>query len=113
MSSSMRCCLLRCATKGGFQRHSSFIFSPLCRFDETFDLVLPQGADRSSCYVHLAVKDRGLMGEGVFLGEAFLPLAAADRSGDLGLSLQVGETKKNRHLKKVTKRTGNKYCTGK
>ncbi len=97
----------------GFQRHSSFIFPPLCRFDETFDLVLPQGADRSSCYVHLAVKDRGLMGEGVFLGEAFLPLAAADRSGDLGLSLQVGETKKNRHLKKVTKRTGNKYCTGK
>ena len=27
------------------------------------------------CYLHLTIKDKGMMGNGIFLGEAFLPLS--------------------------------------
>ena len=47
----------------------------LCsRFDESFDLVLPSDVNLDSTYILFTVKDRGLMGEGVFIGECYLPL---------------------------------------
>jgi len=44
-------------------------------FDETFDFVV-SGAHRrlDSAYLQICVKDRGIMGQGIFLGEAYLPL---------------------------------------
>jgi len=44
-------------------------------FDETFDFFV-SGAHRrlDSAYLQICVKDRGIMGQGIFLGEAYLPL---------------------------------------
>jgi len=44
-------------------------------FDETFDFFV-QGAHKrlDGAYLQICVKDRGIMGQGIFLGEAYLPL---------------------------------------
>ena len=52
------------------------------RFDETFDMLLPEDTDRSSTYILFTVKDKGVMGEGIFLGEAILPLRNIIRDGE-------------------------------
>jgi hypothetical protein len=52
------------------------------RFDETFDLLLPEDTDRSSTYLLFTVKDKGVMGEGIFLGESILPLRKILRDGE-------------------------------
>lgn len=49
-------------------------------FDETFDLVLTDEIDVSTTFLHLTIKDRGVMGEGIFLGEAYLPLKEIQQS---------------------------------
>lgn len=64
-------------------------FYPHYRFDETLELTMPSNLDCSSSFLHLSVKDRGVMGEGVFLGEAFLPLGAVDRTHEEELRLRV------------------------
>ena len=54
---------------------ATFMHRYLCsRFDENFDLVLPSDVNLDSTYILFTVKDRGLMGEGVFIGECYLPL---------------------------------------
>ena len=59
------------------------------RFDETFDMILPTDlVDFSSGFVHLCVKDRGVMGEGIFLGEAYLPLKSIEQT-DMDIVLEV------------------------
>eukprot|EP00095_Tigriopus_kingsejongensis_P000958 maker-scaffold83_size396513-snap-gene-0.15 protein:Tk00958 transcript:maker-scaffold83_size396513-snap-gene-0.15-mRNA-1 annotation:"conserved hypothetical protein" len=55
-------------------------------FDETFDLVVPPEIDVPTTFLHLTVKDRGVMGEGIFLGEAYLPLQRIQQS-NLDISL--------------------------
>ena len=45
--------------------------------------------DSSAGFVHLCVKDRGVMGEGIFLGEAYLPLKSIEQT-DMDVVLQVG-----------------------
>ena len=57
-------------------------------FDETFDLVLSPHLDVAKSFLRLCVKDRGVMGEGIFLGEAYVPLHAVV-NGNPDLSLQV------------------------
>ena len=37
-------------------------------------MVLPDNIVIESSFLHLAVKDRAMMGEGILLGEAYLPL---------------------------------------
>ena len=63
-----------------------------CRFDETFDMILPAAFDLAdsspSAFVHLCVKDRGVMGEGIFLGEAYLPLKSIEQA-DMDVVLAV------------------------
>jgi len=48
-------------------------------FDETFDFFV-SGAHkrRENAYLQILVKDRGLMGQGIFLGEAYLPLCEVE-----------------------------------
>lgn len=48
-------------------------------FDETFDFFV-SGAQkrRENAYLQILVKDRGLMGQGIFLGEAYLPLCEVE-----------------------------------
>jgi len=62
------------------------------RFDETFDLILPSSTDASEVYLHLCVKDRGVLpgmdGGGVVLGEAYLPLSEVNED-DRGVRLEV------------------------
>ena len=43
-------------------------------FDETFDLILPEGVCRSQVYLLLSVKDLGPLGDRILLGEAVLPV---------------------------------------
>lgn len=44
-------------------------------FDETFDFFVSGAHKRlDSAYLQICVKDRGIMGQGIFLGEAYLPL---------------------------------------
>jgi len=44
-------------------------------FDETFDFFVSNAQQRrSDSYLQISVKDRGIMGQGIFLGEAYLPL---------------------------------------
>ena len=73
-----------------FQGHFNF------RFDETFDMVLPEGTDVSKTYVLLSVKDQSpVLGEGLLLGEALLPLAdIVKEDGDVSLKV--------RHLKTLS-----------
>ena len=54
----------------------------LFRFDETYDLLLPEDTDRTSAYILFTVKDKGVMGEGIFLGESILPLRKIIRDGE-------------------------------
>ena len=74
-------------------------FHPFSRFDETFDILLTAGkgpsadpnaalVDLDSAFLHLTVKDRGVMGEGIFLGEAYLPLKDIV-SSDIDVRLEV------------------------
>jgi hypothetical protein len=61
----------------------------LCRFDEIFDLILPDDLfDVYTAFLHIAVKDRGVMGEGIFLGEAYLPLKNVLQN-DMDVRLEV------------------------
>jgi hypothetical protein len=57
-------------------------------FDETFEMVLPEGSDLQSSYLLLTVKDRCIMGEGLFLGESLLPLKNIQQTST-DISLQV------------------------
>lgn len=44
-------------------------------FDDTFDFVIPSASRRlHDAYLQITVKDKGMMGNSLFLGEAFLPL---------------------------------------
>ena len=54
-------------------------------------MILPADlVDSSSAgFVHLCVKDRGVMGEGIFLGEAYLPLKSIEQT-DMDVVLEVG-----------------------
>jgi len=59
-------------------------------FDEKFDLVISNSSKRmQDAYLLITVKDRGLMGQGIFLGEALVPLqeikagASKSESGEL------------------------------
>ena len=45
-------------------------------------MLLPEDTDRSSTYILFTVKDKGVMGEGIFLGEAILPLRSVIRDGE-------------------------------
>ena len=53
-------------------------------------MILPSAdlVDFSSAFVHLCVKDRGVMGEGIFLGEAYLPLKSIEQE-DMDVVLAV------------------------
>ena len=52
-------------------------------------MILPTDlVDFSTGFVHLCVKDRGVMGEGIFLGEAYLPLNSIEQS-DMDVVLEV------------------------
>ena len=64
-----------------------------CRFDETFDMVLPEGTDVSKTYLLFSIKDQSpVLGEGLLLGEALLPLAdIVKEDGDV--SLKVSHTR--------------------
>ncbi len=71
----------------------SFLFCH--RFDECFTLAVPPPATGvptlSSLYLQVVVKDRGVMGtQGVFIGEAFLPLNEIARSPQGEEISQVG-----------------------
>ena len=75
-------------------------------FDETFDLWVQNLVSRSihmiiihiisfvsgahkrreNAYLQILVKDRGLMGQGIFLGEAYLPLCEVSRASFNGTS---------------------------
>ena len=69
------------------------------RFDETFDMVLPEGTDISHTYLLFSVKDQSpVLGEGLLLGEALLPLKDIIKE-DGDISLKVG-------LKKYVKSFG-------
>ena len=46
----------------------------LYRFDENFEMVLPEDTDLETTFLLFTVKDKCLMGEGIFLGESLLPL---------------------------------------
>ena len=53
-------------------------------------MILPADlVDSSAGFVHLCVKDRGVMGEGIFLGEAYLPLKSIEQT-DMDVVLEVG-----------------------
>ena len=43
-------------------------------FDETFDLILPEGVPRERLYLLFSVKDRGPLGDKILLGEAIIPI---------------------------------------
>ncbi len=64
--------------------HLQFIL----RFDEVFDLILPDSVDTNTAFLHICVKDRGVMGEGIFLGEAYLPLNTVLQT-NMNIGLQV------------------------
>ena len=51
-------------------------------------MLLPEDTDRTSTYILLTVKDKGVMGEGIFLGEAILPIRKIIRDGE-NMALQV------------------------
>ena len=52
-------------------------------------MILPTDlVDFSSGFVHLCVKDRGVMNEGIFLGEAYLPLKSIEQT-DMDVVLEV------------------------
>ena len=61
------------------------------RFDETFDMVLPEGTELSKTYLLFSVKDQSpVLGEGLLLGEALLPLAdIVKEDGDVSLKVSV------------------------
>ena len=43
-------------------------------FDETFDLILPEDADRDKVYLLFSVKDVGPLADRILLGEAIVPI---------------------------------------
>ena len=51
-------------------------------------MVLPEGTNLQTTYLLLTVKDRCIMGEGLFLGESLLPLKNIQQS-NTDISLQV------------------------
>ena len=59
------------------------------RFDESFEMVLPEDTNLERTYLLLTVKDKCLMGEGIFLGESLLPLKNIQRSNS-NINFQVG-----------------------
>ena len=61
------------------------------RFDETFDMVLPEGTELSKTYLLFSVKDQSpVLGEGLLLGEALLPLAdIVKEDGDVSLKVSL------------------------
>ena len=61
------------------------------RFDETFDMVLPEGTDISHTYLLFSVKDQSpVLGEGLLLGEALLPLKdIIKEDGDISLKVSL------------------------
>ena len=61
------------------------------RFDETFDMVLPEGTDISHTYLLFSVKDQSpVLGEGLLLGEALLPLKdIVKEDGDVSLKVRI------------------------
>ena len=69
-------------------QNSSFL-AFFYRFDETFDMVLPEGTDVSKTYLLFSVKDQSpVLGEGLLLGEALLPLAdIIKEDGDVSLKV--------------------------
>ena len=70
------------------------LFSLFWRFDETFDMVLPEGTEVSKTYLHFSVKDQSpVLGEGLLLGEALLPLSQiVKEDGDVSLRVSVKQT---------------------
>jgi len=70
-------------------------------FDETFDMVLPEGTEVSKTYLHFSVKDQSpVLGEGLLLGEALLPLSQiVKEDGDVSLrdvsQIQLGLSRPN------------------
>ena len=58
------------------------------RYDEVFDMVLPEDTDLNTTYILFTVKDKCLVGEGMFLGEALLPLKNVQRNNS-SIRLQV------------------------
>ena len=50
--------------------------------------MLPEDLPLQGSYLYLAVKDRAVMGEGILLGEAYLPLQDLFVQ-DLGVSIEV------------------------
>jgi len=61
-------------------------------FDETFDLILPEGVNRDKLYLLLSVKDLGPLGDRILLGEAIIPVSEIKNCGsntDFELSDQV------------------------
>ena len=71
--------------------YSFMLFFSSFRFDETFDMVLPEGTDLAKTYLQFCVKDQGpVMGEGLLLGEAFLPLTdIVKEDGDISLKVSA------------------------
>ena len=50
------------------------------RFDEKFEMVLPEDINLETTYLLITMKDKCLMGEGIFLGESLLPLKNIQQS---------------------------------
>merc|ERR1712141_554215 len=49
-------------------------------FDEKFEMVLPEDINLETTYLLITMKDKCLMGEGIFLGESLLPLKNIQQS---------------------------------
>ena len=43
-------------------------------FDDTFDLILPEGVEEDKVYLLFSVKDVGPLGDRILLGEAIVPI---------------------------------------